>query len=322
MDRVTAAVVQAEQPGGLALGLERTREQAAEAAGRGAELVVFPETWIPGYPTWIDYCRDAGLWDHAPVKTLFGRLVENSVVVGGESSSELAAIARELEITLVVGVSERVAGGPGRGTLFNSLLTFGPDGGLLNHHRKLTPTYTERLLWGPGDAAGLEAVDSPAGRIGGLICWEHWNPLARQVMHDSGEDVHVAVWSAVVGANGMHQEASRCYAFEGRCHVLAAGQLMQAKDLPRELEASPAKVTAPAQWLLRGGSAIIAPDGSYLAGPLYEEPGILVAELDYRRNREEAMTLDVSGHYQRRELFDLAVRRANRPGRVTSGLPE
>jgi nitrilase len=311
---VRAAVVQAEQPGELAAGLERTRELASEAAKRGAELVVFPETWLPGYPTWIDYCRDAGLWDHAPVKTVFARLVENSVVVTGDSGAELASIARELAITLVVGVSERVAAGPGRSTLFNALLTLGPDGALLNHHRKLTPTYTERLLWGPGDAQGVRAVDSPAGRVGGLICWEHWNPLARQVMHDSGEDVHVAVWSAVVGANGMHQEASRCYAFEGRCHVVAAGQLMRARDLPPELEPSPAKVSSSDQWLLRGGSAIIAPDGAYLSGPLYDEPGILVADLDYGRNRVEAMTLDVSGHYQRPDLFTLITQRASRRG--------
>jgi nitrilase len=243
---------------------------------------------------------------------VFSRLVADSVVVGGDSFAELAAIARDLAATLVVGVSERVAAGPGRGTLFNTLLTIGPDGELLNHHRKLTPTYTERLLWGPGDTEGLQAVDTPAGRVGGLICWEHWNPLARQVMHDSGEDVHVAVWSAVVGANGIHQEASRCYAFEGRCHVIAAGQLMRAAALPPELEPSPAKVQSPDQWLLRGGSAIIGPDAGYLAGPLYDEPGILVAELDYRRNREEAMTLDVSGHYQRPELFELAVRRTGR----------
>jgi nitrilase len=309
-ERITAAVVQAEQPGSLAGGLERTRALAEEAADTGASLVVFPETWLPGYPAWIDYCRDAGLWDHAPVKAVYGRLAADSVVVGGAACDALASIARDLEITLVVGVSERVETGPGRGTLFNSLLTLGPDGALLNHHRKLTPAYTERLLWGPGDALGLGAVDTPAGRVGGLICWEHWNPLARQVMHDSGEDVHVAVWSAVVGANGMHQEASRCYAFEGRCHVVAAGQLMRAGALPEELEPSAAKVTGPDQLLLRGGSAIIAPDGSYLAGPLYDEPGILTAVLDFRRNREESMTLDVSGHYQRADLFDLSVRRA------------
>jgi predicted amidohydrolase len=317
---VRSAVVQAEQPGRLSEGLLRTRELAESAVKEGAALVVFPETWLPGYPAWMDYCRDTGLWDHGPVKTEYAALVENSVVVEGESGAALSAIARDLEITLVVGVSERVLAGPGRATLYNALLTYGPDGGLLNHHRKLTPTYTERLLWGPGDTAGLRPVDSPAGRVGGLICWEHWNPLARQALHDAGEDVHVAVWSAVVGVNGMHQQASRCYAFEARCHVLAAGQLMRASALPSALEASPEKVTSPDQWLLAGGSAIIAPDGSYLAGPLYDEPGILVAELDYRRNTEEAMTLDVAGHYQRPELLELNVRPSPRsPSRPRTG---
>lgn len=313
--RTVAAVVQAEQPGSLAGGLARTRELAEEATKEGASLVVFPETWIPGYPAWIDYCRDTGLWDHPPVKEQYVRLSENSVVVAGESGAGLADVARELEITLVVGVSERVRAGPGRATLYNTLLTYGPDGSLLNHHRKLTPTHTERLLWGPGDTAGMRPVDTPAGRVGGLICWEHWNPLARQVLHDGGEDVHVAVWSAVAGVNGMHQQASRCYAFEARCHVVAAGQLMRAAALPDALEPSPERVTSPDQWLLTGGCAIIAPDGSYLAGPLYEEAGVLVAELDYRRNTEEAMTLDVAGHYQRPELFELKVRASRRSAR-------
>ena len=303
-----AAVVQAEQPGSLEAGLEATRVLVSEARKEGAELVVFPETWLPGYPAWLDYCRDAGLWDHAPVKAVYARLADDSVAVPGPAADALAGIARESEVTLVVGASERVDRGAGRGTLYNSLFTFGPDGALLNHHRKLTPTYTEKLVFGGGGAEGLRAVDTPAGRVGGLICWEHWNPLCRQALHESGEDAHVAVWSAVAGVNNMHQEASRCYAFEARCHVLAAGQLMRASALPPELEPSPAKVAGPDQWLLRGGSAIIAPDGSYLAGPLYEEPGILVADLDYRRNREEAMTLDVSGHYHRPELFDFAVR--------------
>ena len=309
---VTAAVVQEEQAGSLAGALEVTRTRTEEAAAKGAELVVFPETWLPGYPAWMDYSRDVGLWDHPPVKAAYARLVESSVAVGDASYEALADLARDLEITLVVGVSERVMSGPGRATLYNSLFVFGPDGALLNHHRKLTPTHTERLLWGPGDTAGLKAVDTPAGRLGGLICWEHWNPLARQALHDSGEDVHVATWSAVVGVNGMHQQASRCYAFEARCHVLAAGQLMRASALPAELEPSPEKVTDPDQWLLAGGSAIIAPDGSYLAGPLYQEAGVLVAELDYGRNVEEAMTLDVSGHYQRRELFEFRLRESDR----------
>ena len=313
-ERVTAAVVQAEQPGSLERGLERTRALTREARERGAELVVFPETWLPGYPAWIDYCRDAGLWDHAPVKAVYARLAEDSVTVPGAAVESLGGIARESGVTLVLGASERVAAGRGRGTLYNALLTFGPDGALLNHHRKLTPAYTEHLLFGGGDTSGLRAVDTPAGRLGGLICWEHWSPLSRQALHESGEDVHVAVWSAVTGVNNMHQEASRSYAFEARCHVLAAGQLMRASALPPELEPSPAKVPGPEAWLLRGGSAIIGPDGSYLAGPLYDAPGILVAELDYRRNREESMTLDVAGHFHRPELFHFEVRSSLREG--------
>ena len=308
--RVTAAVVQAEQPGSLEAGLEMARELCSRATKDGATLVAFPETWLPGYPTWLDYCSDAGLWDHEPVKEVYARLAENSVVVAGESGAVLSSIAEDLGITLVMGASERVEAGPGRGTLYNALLTYGPDGALLNHHRKLTPTYTEKLVFGGSGTEGLRAVDTPAGRVGGLVCWEHWNPLCRQALHESGEDVHVAVWSAVVGINDMHQHASRCYAFEARCHVLAAGQLQKADSLPPELQPSPAKVSGPDQWLLRGGSAIIAPDGGYLAGPLYEEPGILVAELDYGRNRREKMTLDVAGHYHRPELFDFRVREA------------
>lgn len=310
--RVRAAIAQSEQSSSLADALEATRSLAADAVEQGASLVVFPETWLPGYPAWIDYSRDLGLWDHAPVKAIYARLAEQSVAIGDASFVALQDLARDLEITLVTGVSERVDSGRGRGTLYNTLLVIGPDGQLLNHHRKLTPTHTERLLWGPGDTAGLRSVDTPAGRLGGLICWEHWNPLARQALHDSGEDVHVATWSAVVGVNGMHQEASRCYAFEARCHVLAAGQLMRASALPELLEPVPKAVSDPDRWLLTGGSAIIAPDGSYLAGPLYGEPGILVAELDYRRNTEESMTLDVSGHYQRPELFEFRVRESDR----------
>ena len=199
-----------------------------------------------------------------------------------------------------MGVVERVSAGPGRGTLYNSLLTYGPDGSLLNHHRKLVPTYTERMVWGPGDAAGLRAVDSPVGRVGGLICWEHWMPLARQALHESGEDLHAAVWPTV---HEMHQVASRHYAFEGRCFVLAAGSLMRGSALPPDLEIAPGRVQSSEPWVLRGGSAIVGPDGLYVVSPLYDVPGVLVADLDLGRCREEGMTLDVAGHYHRPDCF-------------------
>ena len=299
--KCTVAVVQAEVAPDVSSALERTAALVGEATRAGAELVVFPETWIPGYPAWLDVSRDAALWDHAPVKAVFGRIADNSVAVSGAACDALAAIARDVGATLVVGISERVDVGAGRGTLYNSLLTIGPDGRLLNHHRKLMATYTERLVWGQGDADGLRAVDTPAGRVGGLICWEHWMPLARQALHEAGEDIHVAVWPTV---KEMHQVASRHYAFEGRCYVLAAGALMRATALPPELEPHPGIVTHPDQWVLRGGSAIIGPDGAYVQAPVYDEERVLVAELDLGRIRLESMTLDVTGHYHRPELFE------------------
>jgi nitrilase len=305
------AIVQAELAPDLASGIEATDRLTGDAARGGAALVAFPETWLPGYPAWLDVCRDVALWNHAPVKQVFARMAENSVVVEGESGRALQRIAREHRVTLVVGVTERIDAGVGRGTLYNALLTFGPDGALLNHHRKLVPTYTERMVWGPGDAHGLHAVDTPAGRVGGLVCWEHWMPLARQAMHESGEDVHVAVWPTV---HEMHQIASRQYAFEGRCYVLAIGSLLRAKDLPRELEPHPERVTSPEQYVLRGGSAIIGPDGAYLAGPVYDAPCTLYAELELGRVREESMSLDVAGHYHRPDCLELVVTR-KRAGR-------
>jgi predicted amidohydrolase len=298
---IKAAIVQAEVATDLQGGLALTRRKALDASEQGAELIVFPETWIPGYPAWLDLCRDAALWDHGPVKEVFARIAENSLAIPSPEFEHLAETARQCQATVVVGVSERVAQGRGRGTLYNSLLTIGPDGRLLNHHRKLMPTYTERLVWGAGDVEGLRSVDTPSGRVSALVCWEHWMPLARQALHESGEDVHVAVWPTV---HDMHQVASRQYAFEGRCWVLASGALMRASALPAELEPHPDRVSGPEQWVLRGGSAIIGPDGAYAAGPVFDEEAILFADLDLRRSRSESMTLDVTGHYHRPELFE------------------
>ena len=309
MTILRAAVVQAFVPHDLAAGLTITAARTAEAAEQGATLVVFPETWLPGYPIWLDVCRDVALWDHAPVKAVYRRLAEESVAVPSAATRQLGEMARANAVTLVIGVSERVDDGPGRGTLYNSILTFGADGALLNHHRKLMPTYTERMVWGAGDADGIRSVPVGDARVGALVCWEHWMPLARQALHEAGEDVHVALWPTV---HEMLQVASRHYAFEGRCFVLAAGSLMRAADLPATLEPHASKVSSGDQLVMRGGSAIIAPNGSYLAGPVFDEAAVLVANLDLALVREESMTLDVTGHYHRPELLSLQVRRGTR----------
>jgi predicted amidohydrolase len=312
MTSVRVAIVQSEPAPGLDEGLHRTEALVREAARSGAAIVAFPETWLPGYPAWLDVCRDVALWDHEPVKAVYARYAHGSIDVAGDSGDFLRRIASRQGVSLVIGVSERVSAGPGRGTLYNSLLTIGPDGQLLNHHRKLVPTYTERMVWGNGDAEGLRAVDTPSARVGGLVCWEHWMPLARQALHDSGEDIHVAVWPTV---HDRHQLASRHYAFEGRCFVLAAGSVMRAGSLPPELELEPARLAPGSSFLLRGGSAIIGPDGEYIVPPLWERPGILVAELDLERVRRESMTLDVAGHYSRPDCLSLTVHRTSRrPG--------
>jgi predicted amidohydrolase len=291
----------------LKASVTRAIDFISEAAAKGAQLVVFGETWLPGYPAWLDYCPDAALWNHEPTKEVFAELRRNSVSIKSPETEQLAEAAAKHKVVLVLGVNERVDEGPGNGTLYNSLLTFNSDGSLLNHHRKLVPTYTERIVWGPGDANGLRAVNTSAGRIGGLICWEHWMPLARQTLHDSGEQIHIAVWPTV---HEMHQIASRHYAFEGRCFVLAAGLMMKVRDLPGQLRAVAELADKPDHLLLSGGSSIIGPDGRYLVEPVFEKEQILIAEIDLQACDRERMTLDVSGHYQRQDVFELKVKKS------------
>jgi predicted amidohydrolase len=303
--KVQAAAVQAAPVySSLHDSLEKALALIAEAARRGAQLVAFGESWLPGYPAWLDCCRDVALWDHEPVKRVFARLMENSVVVPGPVTEALGDAARLHQVVLNIGVHERTTAGPGRGSLYNTMLTFGPDGRLLNSHRKIMPTYTERLVWAKGDGSSLRAVDTACGRVGGLICWEHWMPLARQVLHDSSEDIHVAAWPQV---KEMNLVASRHYAFEGRCFVIATGALMRASDLPPQLEPVDGLKSANAP-VLNGGSAIIAPDGVVLAGPVFDDEVILTAELDFARIAEESLTLDVTGHYSRPDIFDLKLK--------------
>src|SRR5260370_37749326 len=256
---------------------ERALGLSQQAGKGGAQLVAFGETWLPGYPAWLDVCPGAALWENPSTKDVFARLRANSIVVPGEEVHALREAARDLKIVVMIGVNERVDAGAGKGTLYNSLLTISEDGQVTNHHRKLVPTYTERLVWGNGDGRGLEAVPTSAGRVGGLICWEHWMPLARMAMHNSGEHIHIAVWPTV---HELHQLCSRHYAFEGRCFVLAVGLMMPTGDLPSELEAGRDAQNQPGEWLERGGSAIISPGTRYIVEPVYDREELIIADLN------------------------------------------
>lgn len=306
---VTVAIVQ-HPPAvlNLAESLRRAAGHIADAASRGAKLVVFPETWLGGYPAWV-----FGLagWRDEVAQHWYGRLLAESPVIDDSPKDDLAVLrdaARESDVTVVMGLNERA--GRASGTLYNSLITIGPDGMTLNLHRKLSPTHTERIVWGAGDAAGLRVVDTPVGRIGGLICWEHWNPLARQALHAQEEQIHVASWPDVPE---MHHIASRSYAFEGRCFVLCAGQYLTTDDIPAELlEAYRAGVgpDAPEQGMLfDGGSGIVGGDGSWLVEPLIGEAGTIVASIDLSLRDAQQHDLDVAGHYARPDVLQLTVDR-------------
>lgn len=286
--------------------IDKALSLIAEAARSGAQLAVFGETFFPGYPAWLDCAIDYARWDHAPTKQLYARLVSNSLAIDSAEMRQLRDSARTRVIALVIGLNERVARGRGNRSLYNSLVIIDGDGALLNHHRKLRPTYTEQLVWAQGDGAGLRAANTTAGRVGGLICWEHWMPHARQALHLSGEDIHIALWPQV---KPLHQIASRHYAFEGRCFVLAVGNIMTAADFPPELQLPPELCGEANARLLNGGSAIIAPDGEYLVEPLFDEETIITADLDLRMIAQEQMALDVTGHYARDDVFDFAVNR-------------
>jgi predicted amidohydrolase len=308
---VKAAVVQ-HPP--VFLNLEQSMEKAValveEAADHGARVVAFPETWLTGYPLWLDAAPAAGFWDHPPAKALYRLLVENALTVPGEHLDRLMGVAGKTGACVVMGAHERSSG-----TLYNALILIGSDGTRFKVRRKLVPTYTERMVWGRGDGSTLEALDTEYGPLGGMICWEHWMPLARAAMHNRCESIHVAQWPSV---HDVHQLASRHYAFEGRCFVLASGCVLKKEEMlegyrslkvPGDegfelLESVP---SGDEDLLLTGGTAVIGPDGGYLAGPVFGDATIVYADLELERITELKMSLDVDGHYSRPDVFHLEV---------------
>ncbi|MEQ9591807.1 MAG: carbon-nitrogen hydrolase family protein [Cyclobacteriaceae bacterium] len=281
--------------------LDEIMEQAAKA---GVQLLVVGETWLSGYPSWLDHCPNVAVWDGKEMREAYLQFYNSSIAVESKEFQEVIEITRRHKINLCLGINEKVNSGIGNGTVYNSYVLISKEGELLNHHRKLMPTFTEKMLYGLGDGHGLKAVDTDIGRVGASICWEHWMPLNRQALHDSGEQIHIALWPIV---HEMHQVVSRQYAFEGRCFVLAAGQMLKAKDFPASLELPEYYKTNADQWALTGGSCIIDPRGKYLVEPVFDKEELIIAQLELDDIVKEKMTLDTSGHYQRRDVFTFSV---------------
>jgi nitrilase len=297
---VTVACVQAEP---VILDRDATIEKlgglAAEAVSKGAKLLVFPEAFVPAYPSSV-WARALAGWAEPGAKEAFALLARESLEIPGDAADRLGEIARENDVWLVTGVTERDPERPG--TLYNTLLYHAPDGSLALKHRKLVPTNHERLVWGQGDGEGLRAIETGIGRLGGLICWENYMPLARFALYESGVEIYVAS-TADDGDNW--QPTLVHIAREARAFVISPSHFQRASSYPADFPL--AKLLEGIDLVGRGGSAILSPDGSYLAGPLYGEEGILYAELDPVRLDEERQRFDPAGHYHRPDVLGLRV---------------
>ncbi len=271
----------------------------ADAAGRGCKLVVFPETFLPGYPAGLGFGTVVGSRTQAG-RNQFGEYWQNSVEVPGVYTNKLARCAEQNRVFLTVGVTERDKVNK---TLYCTLLYFGPDGSLLGKHRKLKPTAAERLVWGEGDGSTLCTFDTEIGTIGGLICWENYMPLARMAMYEKGVEIYLA---PTADSRDSWNATMQHIAFEGRCYVIGCNQYFSKSDFPQHLQ--PELAQDRPQVLSRGGSVIVSPLGEVLAGPLYGEEGILTAEMDLDELVRSRMDFDVCGHYSRNDIFELRVK--------------
>ncbi|HZN12806.1 MAG TPA: carbon-nitrogen hydrolase family protein [Acidimicrobiales bacterium] len=298
MATVMAAAVQASP---VFLDREATVDKACalidKAASAGAGLVAFAEAFVPTYPDWVWRTRP---WDDGDAKW-YDRLLDQSVVVPGPVTTALGQAARQANAYVAIGVNERESQST---TLYNTYLYFGPDGTLLGKHRKLMPTGGERLVWGSGDGSTLFTTDTPFGRLGGLTCWENYMPLARAAMYAQAIDVYLApTWD-----NSDTWVASmRHIAKEGRMYVLGINFCIRGSDVPDDIPGRDAVYGGEGDWLSRGNTVIVGPEGDIIAGPLVEEEGILMAELDIDAARASRRQFDPVGHYARPDVFRLAV---------------
>jgi len=296
------AIVQ-ESP--IFLDREKTIEMAVglveKAAKSGAELVVFPEAFISGYPAWIWRLRPGGDWGLN--EELHTRLLNSSVDIDNNELSSLCEVARKNKITIVCGLNER-DGKQSRATIYNTAVIIGEDGSILNRHRKLMPTNPERMVWGFGDGSGLNVVDTPVGRIGTLLCWENYMPLARYALYSQGIEVYVApTYDSGDEWIGTMQHIAR----EGRCWVICSGIALTRDDIPSDFPEKESLYPDSENWINPGDSVVIAPGGEIISGPMREEKGLLFAEIDSGRVATSKRALDVAGHYSRPDVFTLNV---------------
>jgi nitrilase len=296
-----AAVQAAATPFDRDHAVEKVCSMTAEAAADGAELVLFPEAYVGGYPWGLAFGTAVG-GRSDPGRRAWERYWSSAIEVPGPEVGRMAEAARSAGVYLCVGVIERDSTYSG-GTLYCTLLYIGPDGTLLGKHRKLKPTAAERLIWGEGDGSTLTAIDTPFGTVGGLICWENYMPLARMTMYGKGVQIYLA---PTADARERWQATLQHIALEGRCFVLGCNQYVRRDMYPEDLEIR-SELDAWPETLSAGGTAIYGPLGETVAGPLWNEEGIVFADLDLTAIARSKFDFDVTGHYARPDVFRLTV---------------
>ena len=280
----------------------RALDSIDEAVGAGAELLVFPEAYIPGYPTWGWRLRPGG--DMALCGEIHARLRQNAVDLARGDLQALQDAASKQGICVVLGISELDSQFSGT-TLFNTVVVIGPDGDILNRHRKLMPTNPERMTWGPGDASGLRVVDTPAGRLGALICWEAYMPLARFALYAQDIDIFVfPTWDT----SDTWIASMRHIAMEGGCWVISTGTAIEGSDVPDDFPERD-RLFDNEEWINVGNALVVKPMGEVVAGPLNKKKGILYAEIDKDTAHRARRSFDVCGHYARADILCLSVDR-------------
>ncbi len=279
----------------------------AQAAERASQLILFPEAFVPAYPRGLSFGVTVGQRTPAGRRT-WQRYWENAVDIPSQTTEVLGKAALEAHAYVAMGVIERDE--HSHGTLYCTLLYFGPDGRLLGKHRKLKPTAGERLIWGEGDGSTLTVVETEFGCVGGLICWENYMPLARMAMYRKGVDIYLA---PTADARDSWQATLVHIACEGRCYVLGCNQFVTCAMYPSDIDGSEELADQP-EVMCRGGSAIVSPFGHVVAGPLFDQEGILFAELDMAQVVQGKFDFDVVGHYARPDVFQLTVNEEPKTG--------
>jgi nitrilase len=302
VEDVKVAVVQAAS---VVMDKDKSTEKAVkltlEAGNNGANIVVFPEAFIPAYPRGLSFGAVVGSRSLEGRKDFY-RYWENSIAVPSEETDRLGEAARKAGVYLDIGVIER-DNEYSKGTLYCTMLYFGPDGTLLGKHRKLKPTGSERLIWGEGDGSTLPVFDTPFGKIGGLICWENYMPLARAAMYSKGVQIYIA---PTADSRDLWQSTIRHIAAEGRCFVLSCNQYVTKEMYPSDLACFEDLVNSPDE-MCPGGSAIVGPLGEYIVSPVWGKEDILYASLNLQDIAYSQFDFDVVGHYSRPDVFQLVV---------------